>query len=554
MASLSALRSLRSGPLAAAAALLVLSSLPACGGVEPSLGARAPSDELDEAEPPVREEEAAPLPGAADGSGGAAAPAPASAKSATEAPKDDRPRIGALGPHTWIYKKAAFHRPALGKMRPGTSVPLKSTTPVPGEGCPRGWYAVEPRGYVCLDRSATLDLEDSYYRALAFSAPDPGAFPYRYAYSRDAPMYSRVPTRKEWETIEAKYRKVGEHEDLGLWAHTYEELNLDEPPKATDPVPYFLEGGKRTAGGGNYSPLALVWRRAPNGVILSYSRAFEANGRTWLLTPDSMVVPAERTHAMRRSTFQGIHLDRENVKLPIGWNRSKAPMALFAREDGRFVPTSEMIAAKTWVSIDDAPEKEGEMAYYPLRDRPGLFLGRTTAAAKQLDVPVSITRAAQKMPRGVAEGERWIEARIRPGTMTAYEGLKPVFTTMFSPGKGGPPVPGLDHEKYMTTGVGRYPIEWKERVATMSSEDGEPKIAWYTDVPNQQYLRAPLAMHTALWHEDFGKRKSKECVNVSPTDSEFLFGWTAPSLPEGWNAIRPGDGNGLSTPVVITAD
>ena len=73
-------------------------------------------------------------------------------------------------------------------------------------------------------------------------------------------------------------------------------------------------------------------------------------------------------------------------------------------------------------------------------------------------------------------------------------------------------------------------------------------------MPNQQYLRAPLAMHAALWHEDFGKRKSKECVNVSPEDSHFLFGWTAPTLPDGWNGMRPGDGNGLSTPVVITSD
>jgi hypothetical protein len=73
-------------------------------------------------------------------------------------------------------------------------------------------------------------------------------------------------------------------------------------------------------------------------------------------------------------------------------------------------------------------------------------------------------------------------------------------------------------------------------------------------VPNQQYLRAPLAMHNALWHEDFGKRKSKECVNVAPLDGDWLFGFTAPALPEGWNAIRPGDGNGKSTPIVSTVD
>src|SRR5215216_1781371 len=35
--------------------------------------------------------------------------------------KDDRPRIGALGPHTWIYKRAERKGLAIGKMRIGTS-------------------------------------------------------------------------------------------------------------------------------------------------------------------------------------------------------------------------------------------------------------------------------------------------------------------------------------------------------------------------------------------------------------------------------------------------
>lgn len=535
--------------LSAVAALIVA----ACGGAEPTprtLEAQAP---VEPATTPAAPPAAAALEAAAPEAGAPEAGAPVAAKTAA-APKDDRPRIGAVGPHTWIYKKPAFVKPAIGKMRPGTSVVLKSATPVPGEGCARGWYAIEPRGFVCLDATSTLDLEDSYYKALAFASPEPGVWPYRYAYSRDTPMYSRIPTPEEWAKVEAKYRAVGKHEDLGKWAHSYEELNVDEPIRATDPIPYFLQGGKRTAGGGNYSNEALVWRRAPNGVILSYARAFEAHGRVWLLTPDTMVVPAERTENMRRSEFHGVKLAEAGVDLPFGWNRSKEPLPLYAKEGGGFVPSGTTIPAKSWVTIVDAPEKHEDMAYFPLRDRPGLYLGKTTKPEKQLDQPVSITRAATKLPNGVTPGERWIEIKIRPGTLTAYEGMKPVFTTLFSPGKGGPPVPGLDHEKYMTTATGWFPIEWKEKVATMSSEDGEPKIQWYTDVPNQQYLRAPLAMHNSLWHEDFGKRKSKECVNVAPRDGDFLFGWTAPALPEGWNAIGPGSGNGKSTPIVSTAD
>ena len=143
--------------------------------------------------------------------------------------------------------------------------------------------------------------------------------------------------------------------------------------------------------------------------------------------------------------------------------------------------------------------------------------------------------------------------KIVPGTLTAYEGLRPVFATLISPGKGGVPLPGQDHTKFATTALGVFPIEWKDHIDTMSSEPREPTVMWFADVPHIQYLRAPLAMHVSLWHEDFGNPKSAECINVSPEDGHFLFNWTEPALPEGWGGIRPGDGFGKSTPIVVTA-
>ena len=166
---------------------------------------------------------------------------------------------------------------------------------------------------------------------------------------------------------------------------------------------------------------------------------------------------------------------------------------------------------------------------------------------------MTVSTARAGLPRGVGAGDKWIEVKIVPGTLTAYEGARPVYATLISPGKGGVPAPGQDHAKYATTALGTFPIEWKDRVDTMSSEPREPIVMWFTDVPHIQYLRAPLAMHVSLWHEDFGNPKSAECVNVSPEDGHFLFNWTTPALPEGWGGIRPGDGNGKSTPVVVTA-
>ncbi len=187
-----------------------------------------------------------------------------------------------------------------------------------------------------------------------------------------------------------------------------------------------------------------------------------------------------------------------------------------------------------------------------------MFIAHDTSPKIALDNPISFTRQVTKTPQGIAEDEKWIEVKIVPGTLTAYVGKEPVLATLFSPGKGGPPAPGKnsieDARHYATTSIGFYPLEWKEHVATMSNEKGVPKVLWFTDVPNQQYLKAPLAMHVAYWHEDFGMRKSAECVNVSPRDGEFLFGWTLPQLPDGWNAVGAGGGNGKSTPIVVTGN
>ncbi len=473
--------------------------------------------------------------------------------------KDDRPRIGALGPHTWIWKKPDRKGLAIGKMRIGTAAVLKSKDPIDGPGCRGKWYSIEPRGFVCDDDTATLNLDDPWYKVLEYSAPQAGVWPYRYAHSNGTPMYSRVPTEKEWTDQEREYGPVNTWKPLGKWAEGHEENIVDEPIKATDEVPYFLKDGKRTAPAGNYNINVLVLKRMPAGSMLAYSKAFESRGRVWLLTPDGMVVPADRVSHMKTSTFKGVDLENGEERLPFAWNRAKKPIAKYQRnDDGSFSATSETIASKAHVEIGDAQIEKDGMIFYELRKEPGRWVGKNADGAKALDVDLVVTRPVTALPKTIGPNQKWIEAKIAAGTLTAYVGLKPVRSTLFSPGKGGPPLKEYkfpeDHSKYATTATGRFPLEWKERVATMSNEKGEPKVLWFTDVPNQQYLKAPLAMHVAYWHEDFGKRKSAECLNVSPIDGQWLFSWTLPQLPEGWNAVGAGGGNGESTPVIVSVN
>jgi hypothetical protein len=457
-------------------------------------------------------------------------------------------RIASIGDFSYIYKKPEHKGLALGYIRMGTSVALKSDKPVPeGKGCGRGWYAVEPRGYVCLDPSTTLDLDDPYYKALQTVAPkNTEVWPYSYAFSNGAPMYSRVPTPEEAAKAEKSFGPPGSFVQLAEWSAGHEELILNGTKiEATDPVPYYFEGGKRHIGGGPVRDAKkLVWKVIPNGSMLAYAKAFEMNGRVWLVTPDLTLVPADRVRPFRRSTFHGVDLG-DDVKLPLAWNRTKGVKPRFKKDDaGHMVEADHAFGPKSWIQITGDRVVDGKKTYFAVRGEPNLYVA---------EGDVTVTKVRDSLPRGIQEGQKWIEVKIVPGTLTAYVGSKPVRATMFSPGKGGAPVPGFDPYFYSMTKTGHFPIEWKDRVAIMSPDKGPPTVLWFTDVPNIQYLRAPLAMHASYWHEDFGNPKSAECVNVAPADAKWLFDWTLPSLPEGWGGMRPGDGAGPGTPIVSTA-
>ncbi|MGE3672615.1 MAG: L,D-transpeptidase, partial [Polyangiaceae bacterium] len=133
---------------------------------------------------------------------------------------------------------------------------------------------------------------------------------------------------------------------------------------------------------------------------------------------------------------------------------------------------------------------------------------------------------------------KWVHIRVNSGTLTLYEGDKAVFTTLMSPGKEG------------ATPYGRYWIESKEQVSTMTTEMGEPRKFWIADVPWTQYFERPYAIHAAYWHEDFGERKSGGCVNLSPIDAKRVFDWTVPAFNEKWGMVQ-GRGMGHSTFILV---
>ncbi len=114
------------------------------------------------------------------------------------------PEVAALGPRVYIRSAPSPAAPEIGALHIGGTVDLREPKTVGNEGCAGGWVAVEPEGYVCLDRNATLDV--AHNPVLAATKQHRGDFtapaPYRWAESREAPLYRKVPTLEEQKRSE----------------------------------------------------------------------------------------------------------------------------------------------------------------------------------------------------------------------------------------------------------------------------------------------------------------------------------------------------------------
>lgn len=451
-------------------------------------------------------------------------------------------RVYSDGMPTWIFAEPARSANAIGYIRLGQSVALRDAEKRKGPGCPGGFVAVEPFGYVCLDRTATLDASTRYLRSMRRLAPRPGALPFHYALSNGTPMYRRLPSRAEWEREERFLGAPGTFGELSIGNRGHERLAESRVIEPRSKVPtYFRDGGSVSSA----HPLELVRRHIPLGSMLAYTTAFEHEGRTFLMSADGTAVPADRVRPFRETSFHGVEL-RDGLDLPIAWMRKQARPE-FVLEEGRFVPTGHHWPARSFAPIDTArePQTVDGVLYLPTLET------RTQRPLWVRASDATLAERADKLPWGVGEHDQWIVVSITRGTLVAYEGRTPVFATLISPGAGGVPVRGKDPVKMSTTPMGGYRVTFKHAAQTMSPEEGEERSFWIADVPHTQYFNAPFALHTAYWHDDFGEPMSAGCINLSPVDGKWLFDWSTPRLPPGWGGVGPHRLTGVGTHVVV---
>lgn len=455
-------------------------------------------------------------------------------------PPQDAPRVYAKTRNVWVRGKPTSKTQWIGFLWFGNSVKLRSTEPVAGPGCKRGWYAVEPRGYVCVDgERATLDAQDPVLQGIFPVSPDPNSpnpHPF-YGETAGSQVYRDLPTVKQQRAREWDYRfRMGYIEKALGGGDVHDSLiGFDYQPAPQrslllPELPRTLRMGRR--------------RYIPDSTV-AWSREVEHEGRSFLLTDDLTWVPKDRVKPYEPVSFSGLHLgkpgeDGRTPELPLAFFRNEVNPRFLRGPDGDFVKSGDSYERLSWVGLTgEAVTTNGEdgkdRTFHKTRHGDWIDGAQSVVPELREKTPWGARTDGSpydgESPRG---RQTWIDVSVLGGWLLAYEGIRPVFVTLMSPGRGGVPARGAKPLATSATPTGRYKITGKFVTATMVA----PNDLVHSAVPWAQNFSGPYALHGAYWHNDWGNKKSGGCVNVSPEDGKWLFDFTEPVIPDGWHGVR----------------
>jgi lipoprotein-anchoring transpeptidase ErfK/SrfK len=337
-----------------------------------------------------------------------------------------------------------------------------------------------------------------------------------------------------------------------------------------DPVPFWLEGGRTVPNVADFKPgprayfAKKAWRHTGLAIVGNFPTGPDSRNRRFAVTVDLRLVPADRLKPDTASPFHGSALT-DNLTLPLAIVRAECD------------PKNGKPCAHAYKLASDG-------AHQLERTHP--YRGFVRLSGKKLDVDgsryyetsdddwvrgkdVGVAMAPENWNETAKGGQKWIDVSIRHQTLVLWEGQKPVYMTLVSTGQDGM----KDPKTTKSTPMGYFRIQSKHVTATMDANEqstqgkasesgddvGEAKVnvnassssssssgdekQWgrpegsfeLRDVPYVEYFSSGYALHAAYWHDAFGEARSHGCINLSPIDAHFLFGWTDPPVPDGWH-------------------
>jgi len=458
---------------------------------------------------------------------------------AAAAPSGEAARLAARAMLVPIYERPTPTSKAIGWLRAGAQVVLKSKDPAGTSECPEGFRAVEPAGFVCIGDKATLDLSDPIVRGTSRRPDFSQKLPYIYGTAtRGGPVYGQIPSAADIIKSEPGFDKhiakwktdseSGATYGLDVWGkwqpaplqpalEAFEEKRSD-PDEA---LPFYLRGGGRVPNlsgkaAGSDTKIDQIDRRQGAAFI----DTFLAEGRRYNVSTDLRLIPADRLRPIRGSDYHGVQIGTQ----------VKFPFALVRRPGGkRFAIEGRKLVDKAELPYRAAVQLTGKQRMF------ASVLHYETALGDWVsDRFASRIDPAKRMPKWGKNGERWIDVNLSKQVLVAYEGETAVYATLVSTGEDG-----LSDEGAKATKKGIFRIHTKYVTTTMDSDTVGEEFE-LRDVPYVQYFEGGLALHGAYWHDRFGQPKSHGCINLAPEDARRLFFWTEPQVPPAWHGTaRP---------------
>lgn len=224
----------------------------------------------------------------------------------------------------------------------------------------------------------------------------------------------------------------------------------------------------------------------------------------WARTSSGKWIKSELlTTDVATSRYSGVFLPEEGLKYPIAWLLVHVRPA--QTPGGEFTDANPVMLRYTVVNIYSTVEVDG-WNWYQIGDNQWV---------KQTQV--AMVKPVER-PEGV-NTERWVSVDLYEQVLVAYEGTRPVFATLVSSGLQEWP-----------TNEGLFNIYVRFQRTVMAGAYGQPDFYYLQEVPWTMYFDNDIALHGAYWHDGFGYRRSHGCVNMSITDSKWLFDWSSPEF------------------------
>ncbi len=365
-----------------------------------------------------------------------------------------------------------------------------------GKGCQKPWVELAPHGWICSD----------------YTKP-----------STKAPFGREVPMLDRGELVPGIYGKVTAPNSV-----TY----VIEKPKPEKRKPERRKAGKQTdkKADGPVTTIQEVEPPKPIGPKLvegkplvgsvnvrQYEELTVAGRVYWRISqkePEYVMRQAITPH--KPSLYGGSRLgDDTGLAMPIAfvWPRVMGWQQANTMHKANGGGVARQLPARTAIPIlDTAQDKTGKPTAYRIGEGEWIW-----AADVRLFTP-------RPVPKSIGPAERWIDVDLDTQILVAFEGELPVYATMLS--SGGKDAP---------TETGVYRMWLKESEADMKGLNGEDPYSVAT-VPWTQFYSPErgLALHTAYWHDQFGVRRSRGCLNLAPRDARWLYFWSDPQVPPGW--------------------